>query len=99
MKEVLEEERADIQGLCEFRVDDIRILVPVVDTDPHLYLPLADSSKFPDPEIGKMDKTYLSKSAQPSQNTASNPSRIFPLRWRKDLDPHILHSQPLHFMQ
>lgn len=22
--------------LCEFRVDDVRVLVPVVDTDPHL---------------------------------------------------------------
>jgi hypothetical protein len=35
MKEVLEE-RAGIQGLCEFRVDDIRIFVPVIDADPHL---------------------------------------------------------------
>ena len=41
MKEVLEEERADIQGLCEFRVDDIRILVPVIDADPHLKIKLA----------------------------------------------------------
>jgi hypothetical protein len=36
MKEVLEEERAGIQRLCEFRVDDIRIFMPVIDADPHL---------------------------------------------------------------
>jgi hypothetical protein len=33
---VLEEERAEGEGLCELRVNDVRILVPVVDTDPHL---------------------------------------------------------------
>jgi hypothetical protein len=33
---VLEEEITRGGGLCEFRVNNIRILVPVVDTDPHL---------------------------------------------------------------
>lgn len=43
--------------------------------------------------------TYLPKRAQSSQNAASNPSTVLPLRRRKDLDPHILNRESLHLVQ
>lgn len=47
----------------------------------------------------KEQKTYLSKSAQPSQNTTANPSRVLSLWRRKNLYPHVLDGQPLHLSQ
>ena len=83
-------------GSGEFRVDDIWILMPVVDAYPHLFRTLISyiqkKEEEREGEGGKEGKTYLPKCTQPSQNTASNPSRIFPLRRRKYLDPHILNS-------
>lgn len=42
---------------------------------------------------------YLAERAQSSQNTTANPSRVFALRRRKDLYPHVLHRQPLQLCQ
>jgi hypothetical protein len=93
MKEVLGEQRIGGEGLCELRMDNIRIFVPVVDTDPHLKT--GQPPAFKQPENG----AYLSECTQARQNTASNPRRIFPFRRSKDLNPHIFHRQSLHLMQ
>ena len=46
-----------------------------------------------------LHKTYLSERAQPGKNTSSNPRRVLPLRWRKDLYPHVLDRQLLQLRQ
>jgi hypothetical protein len=53
MKEVLGEERwvGVGEGLCEFRVDDIWIFVPVVDADPHLQRSQLSAAKVILPSI------------------------------------------------
>ena len=53
MKEVLGEERwvGVDKGLCEFRVDDIWVFVPVVDTDPHLQRSQLSAAKVILPSI------------------------------------------------
>lgn len=40
---------------------------------------------------------HLAECAQTGQNTTADPCRILALWWRKDLDPHVLDSQLLHF--
>lgn len=37
MSKVRPDSVAEVGVLCEFRVYDIRILVPIIDTNPHLY--------------------------------------------------------------
>ena len=85
-------------------MNDIRILMPVVNANPHLFivthwlarilLPLPNSLLV-DAQIGAK-KTYLSKRAQTRQNTAADPGRVLPLRRRKDLYPHVLDRELLH---
>lgn len=90
-------------------MNDIRILVPVVNANPHLLnitywlahitqtttyssMPRSCHPKNRD----QKNKTYLSKRAQPRQNTATDPSRVLPLRRRKDLYAHVFDGQLLH---
>lgn len=65
-----------IQHLGELCVYEIRILMPIIYTDPH-----------------------LSKRAEASKNTSTDPCTVFALRRCKDLDPHIFHSKSLYLMQ
>ncbi len=39
---------------------------------------------------------YLSECAKAGQNTASDPGGVFALWWRKDLDSHVFHREPLN---
>lgn len=76
--------------------------MPVIDTDPHLSN-CKHQPKRPeaDPKATRPQKqtTNLPERAQSSQDTATNPGRVLPLRRREDLYPHVLDGQPLHLMQ
>lgn len=62
----------------------------------HIYHMSATFLSIPKP---KARTAYLPKRAQSRQNTTSNPRRVLPLRRRKDLDPHILDGESLHFVE
>lgn len=48
---------------------------------------------------GTCGAAYPSKCAQACKDTSSYPGRVFPLRWCKDLDSHVLNGQSLNLVQ
>lgn len=79
----------EVGVLRELCVYDIRILVPIINTNPHLHI--KDQQAFLITHLLRQGaSTYLSERAEPCQDTASDPCRVLALWWRKDLDTHIL---------
>ena len=87
----------------EFRMDNVRILLPVADADPHLshHVSASQTTTQPphDTHMERDHSTDLPERTQPRQNTPPNPGTILALRRRPDLDPHVLDGQSLDLVQ
>lgn len=70
--------------LIEFGMDDIGVLVPVVNIDPHLRFYVSIFT------IGLQGyKHYFSESTQSSEDAPADPGTVFPLRRCKNLYSHV----------
>lgn len=73
-------------------MDYVAILVPVVDTNPHL-------SQVSKEKHSPHHVANLAESAQAREDTSTNPGRVLSFWGSEDLDPHVLDSQPLHLVK
>jgi hypothetical protein len=85
--------RNALPSLCEFGVDNVRVLLPLVLLDPHLRrVSFASDSQ-------SMTAAHLLERAQAREDAATRPRGVYSLRRRQNLDAHVLHRQPLHLVE
>ena len=82
--------------LCEFGVDDVWVLLPFILFDPHLQ---SVSAPHVPNSVAHEEIPHLLESTQACQDAAARPRRVYPLWRRQNLDAHVLHRQPLHFVE
>ncbi len=90
-------------GSGELGVDNVRVLVPVVDADPHLSpggsWEVSKTTSGAGERARQKDIPHLSKRAQPRQNAPADPRRVLALGRGKDLDAHVFDRDALDFRQ
>jgi hypothetical protein len=78
--------------LCEFGVDDVRVLLPFILFDPHLQSVSA-------PRHMNHEIPHLLECTQTRKNAAACPRGVDSFRGCQDLDAHVLDRQPLHLVE